>query len=165
MEKFYNWLHNTISEATEGEYCAGLSLNADLQWEPDADVSFLTVKDSRKLISQMDAAVLAGNMKVFDKRLTKYDNNPQSGFSYLVVLGQSHIMIHTWPELQLMNMDVFTCGTEGDPHAILDYLRNNLKPADVEIKQNRRGIRKDIKSTKEKVDTPKDLVPTQQGTR
>lgn len=141
----------------DGEYCSGLSLNTDFFWNSSTDVSFLTMGGKEGLLKHLMDAVKAGRMKVFDKRLTSYGNNPKFGFTYLVVLGQSHIVIHTWPEKYFMNIDVFTCGSEGDPKAIIQYLKNVLKPEHVQINQAERGVRKDVKSASEKPDNPSEI--------
>lgn len=147
----------------EGDYCAGLSVNADLWWQQGKDVSFLTVAGSKAMEDALTQATQAGRMKVFDRRLTRYGPDPQYGFSYLVILGQSHIMLHTWPERSMMNLDIFTCGSEGDPHAILAHLKNQFKPDQVQMNQMQRGVRKDIQSAQEKPDSPQDLQPAKAG--
>ena len=99
MINFKNWL---VSEEIEvintptGDYCSGVSMNVDLWYSPQ-NSEFLKVKNKEELINSLVDAAEHGNMKVFDKKLTLYDNNPESGFTYLIVLGQSHIIIHTWP--------------------------------------------------------------------
>ncbi len=44
----------------------------------------------------------------------RFDNN---SFTGVVALSESHISIHTWPELGMVNMDVYTC----------NYKRNNTE--------------------------------------
>jgi S-adenosylmethionine decarboxylase proenzyme len=138
----------------EADYCEGLSINADFFWDPKKDVSFLTVGQSHILTNLFQQAAQAGMMKIVDTRLTKYGASPEFGFTYLVVLGQSHIMIHSWPEKHLLNIDVFTCGTEGNPLKILDYVKNALKPDKVRTNQYQRGIRKDVENASEQPDPP-----------
>ena len=143
-----------VAELGEQDYCSGLSLNVDFFWNQQTDVSFLTMRGKNGLISNLEGAVQAGHMKVFDKRLTPYGSNPEFGFTYLIVLGQSHIVIHTWPEKYFMNLDVFTCGNEGDPKAIVDYLKTRLRPEHVQINQAQRGVRKHMHDASEFTDTP-----------
>ena len=140
MKSFSVWL-------AESDYCSGLSINADLFWE--VPVPFLQVLGKDTLVAALKQAVVSSNMKIFDERLTKYSPNPEHGFSYLIVLGQSHMMIHTWPEEKMMNLDIFTCGNEGNPQRALESLKMQLKPAHVQFREVKRGIRKDIKSTSE----------------
>lgn len=138
----------------QSDYCQGLSVNADLFWNQGKDMTFLTTAGKDILVGTLNEAALAGHMKIVDTRLTTYGTNPQFGFSYLVVLGQSHIMIHTWPEKFFMNVDIFTCGSEGDPVLIFQFLQQKFKPDHVQKNQLQRGIRKDISSTNERPDTP-----------
>lgn len=35
--------------------------------------------------------------------------NPH-GVTGVVLIGESHISVHTWPEYELVNLDIFTCG-------------------------------------------------------
>jgi S-adenosylmethionine decarboxylase proenzyme len=40
--------------------------------------------------------------------------NPH-GISGAVIIAESHIAIHTWPEYRYAALDIFTCGTDIDP--------------------------------------------------
>ncbi len=40
---------------------------------------------------------------------------PPNGVSGVVVISESHISIHTWPERGYAALDIYTCGGEGDP--------------------------------------------------
>lgn len=161
--KFDNILESYYA-LLEADYCSGVSINSDFYWNDYKD--FLKTSEHQQLTDIIQKAALEGKMKIIDSRVTKYGSDHNYGFSYLVVLGQSHIMIHTWPEKMFMNVDIFTCGNEGDPHVILNHLKDYLKPDYIEVNQNVRGIRKDVKSTSEKPDKPSDIKPTNtpQGT-
>jgi S-adenosylmethionine decarboxylase len=138
----------------EADYCEGLSINADFFWSHGKDVSFLTVGQSQILANLFKQAAKAGMMNIVDTRLTKYGASPEFGFTYLVVLGQSHIVIHSWPEKYMLNIDIFTCGNEGNPTKILDYVKNALKPDQIRTNQYQRGIRKDVENASEQPDPP-----------
>ncbi len=45
------------------------------------------------------------------------------GVSGVVVIQESHLAIHTWPEYQYAAVDLFTCGTSVDPWVSFDHLR------------------------------------------
>lgn len=133
----------------QAEYCVGMSVNADLFWKKGTDVTFLTYAGHQTIVNLLNQAANAGHMKIVDTRLTTYGQNPQFGFSYLVVLGQSHIMIHTWPEQFFLNIDIFTCGNEGDPLLIYKLVKDGLKPHAERKNEMERGLRKDIKDANE----------------
>lgn len=47
--------------------------------------------------------------------------SPQ-GVSGVLVIEESHIAIHAWPELGYASVDVFTCGNEGSPEKAVEHL-------------------------------------------
>jgi spermidine synthase len=49
------------------------------------------------------------------------------GVSGVVVIQESHLAIHTWPEYQYAALDLFTCGEEVDPWVCYKYLLNSLQ--------------------------------------
>ena len=147
------------AQEPKAEYCTGLSINADFFWPAGTDVRFLTAGGKEALVGAIQEAAAAGRMKVVDTRVSLYGPNPEFGFSYLVVLGQSHIMIHTWPEKFFMNVDIFTCGSEGDPALIFQFLQQRFSPEHVQKNQVQRGVRKDIASAQEKPDSPASIAP------
>lgn len=49
------------------------------------------------------------------------------GVSGVVVIQESHLAIHTWPEFRYAAVDVFTCGTEVNPWIAYDYLKKAFK--------------------------------------
>jgi S-adenosylmethionine decarboxylase len=46
------------------------------------------------------------------------------GVTAFALLAESHISIHTWPELQYGNIDAFTCGSHTDPKKAFSVLKN-----------------------------------------
>lgn len=65
--------------------------------------------------------------------------NPH-GVSGVVVIAESHITIHTWPELAYASVDAFTCGDSVDPWRIKDCLENDLKAQRTEAIELQRGL-------------------------
>jgi len=67
------------------------------------------------------------------------DFNPQ-GVSGVVVIAESHLTIHTWPEYGYAAVDIFTCGTKVDPWKAADFLNEHLEAHEIQIRDFRRGI-------------------------
>ena len=65
--------------------------------------------------------------------------SPQ-GVSGVVVLAESHISIHTWPERQYVALDIFMCGN-CNPYNAIEILKNYFNPSSVQISENKRGIK------------------------
>lgn len=61
------------------------------------------------------------------------------GVSGVVVLAESHISIHTWPEKDFAAIDVFMCGT-CDPYRSLPVLKKAFGVDTVELSEHRRGL-------------------------
>lgn len=71
---------------------------------------------------------------------TAFQNfNPQ-GVSGVVVIAESHLTIHTWPEHGYAAVDIFTCGTAVDPWRATGFLRQELEARDMQIRDFQRGI-------------------------
>jgi S-adenosylmethionine decarboxylase proenzyme len=68
--------------------------------------------------------------------------NPH-GVSGVVVIAESHLAIHTWPEYRYAAVDVFTCGTIVDPAKAIQSIQKSLKAGSMESKELTRGELKD----------------------
>jgi S-adenosylmethionine decarboxylase proenzyme len=68
--------------------------------------------------ASMSGATIVGN--IF------HHFNPQ-GVTGVVVIAESHLAIHTWPEFRYASVDLFTCGTHLDPWAGFEYLKERLR--------------------------------------
>jgi S-adenosylmethionine decarboxylase len=63
--------------------------------------------------------------------------SPQ-GVSGVAVLAESHISVHTWPEIGYGAFDVFMCG-DADPWRAVDVLKRAFGTRTVHVKELRRG--------------------------
>jgi len=61
------------------------------------------------------------------------------GVSGVIVIQESHLAIHTWPEYGFASVDLFTCGNLLDPWISFDVLRKGLKAAHQSAIEMRRG--------------------------
>jgi len=52
--------------------------------------------------------------------------SPQ-GVTGVVVIAESHLAIHTWPEFRYASVDLFTCGSHLDPWVGFEYLKERLQ--------------------------------------
>lgn len=63
---------------------------------------------------------------------------PNGGVSGVLVLAESHISIHTWPERHFAAVDVFMCGA-CDPHMSIPVMQDLFQAGRVEMDTFRRG--------------------------
>jgi S-adenosylmethionine decarboxylase proenzyme len=73
------------------------------------------------------------------------------GVSGVVVISESHLAIHTWPEYGYAAVDVFTCGEEVDPQVSLDYLAKVFDVDKLIVKNVKRGDMKEILPQKKEI--------------
>lgn len=62
------------------------------------------------------------------------------GVSGVVVIAESHVAIHTWPEYGYCALDIFTCGTQVNPDLILEYVRSEFDAKEVSVMEVKRGV-------------------------
>jgi S-adenosylmethionine decarboxylase len=62
------------------------------------------------------------------------------GISGMVVIAESHLAIHTWPEYGYAAVDVFTCGDLIDPRVAAKFLIEKFQCKDPSIIEMKRGI-------------------------
>ena len=84
----------------------------------------------------LDAAKIAG-AEVVGEFFHQFSPHGVSG---VVVISESHLAIHTWPEHGYAAADVFTCGTRVDPHVACRHLVRAFGAADLTVTEVRRGI-------------------------
>lgn len=60
------------------------------------------------------------------------------GVSGVLLLAESHISIHTWPERHYAAIDIFMC-SDCDPHQAIPAIKAAFKPARMDINAHRRG--------------------------
>ncbi|MBI2239708.1 MAG: adenosylmethionine decarboxylase [Magnetospirillum gryphiswaldense] len=64
---------------------------------------------------------------------------PNGGISGVLVLAESHISIHSWPERGYAALDIFMCG-DCDPYKAIPILKEAFSPETVTLAENKRGL-------------------------
>jgi S-adenosylmethionine decarboxylase len=97
------------------------------------------VADISRLTSLTTAAVAAGNGHVLD---TSHVIFPNGAITLVLILAESHLSVHTWPEEDLIAIDLFSCGgIDGD--AVISGLTRSLRLEAVSVRKLARGRRSD----------------------
>ena len=65
----------------------------------------------------------------------RFDGGGVTGF---ILLAESHIALHTYPERGFIAVDIFSCG-DADPHAALEVFRAALRPQHEQVTAIVRG--------------------------
>lgn len=114
----------------DGAEFAGTHLLVELWEARNLDDCALTEDALLDGARQAGATVLHSYMHPF---------GPEMGVSGVVVLAESHISIHTWPERGFAAVDIFMCG-DCDPHKAIAALKRAFEPGRVEVSEYRRGL-------------------------
>ena len=62
------------------------------------------------------------------------------GVSGVVIISESHLAIHTWPELGYAAVDLFTCGSSCDPMVAYEFLKKKFNSRSANYTELKRGI-------------------------
>src|SRR6201988_5441751 len=62
------------------------------------------------------------------------------GVSGVVVIAESHLAIHTWPEYQYAAVDIFSCGEVLQPEVAANYLVEQFGAERTSIVEMQRGM-------------------------
>jgi S-adenosylmethionine decarboxylase len=109
---------------------AGTHLLIDLWGASNLDNIDLVEQTLREAATVAGATILHCHLHHFQ---------PNGGISGVLVLAESHISVHSWPERGFAALDVFMCG-ECDPYKAIPVLKAAFKPAFVTLGENKRGL-------------------------
>ncbi len=62
------------------------------------------------------------------------------GISGVVVIAESHLSIHTWPEYRFAAVDIFSCGDTLQPEVAANYLVEQFSAERTSIVEMQRGM-------------------------
>ncbi len=95
------------------------------------------LKSLGKVRSVMVSAAKEAKATIIDISFREF--NP-FGISGLVVIAESHLTVHTWPEYGYAAVDIFTCGDVIKPEIAASYIIKQLECKNPSIVEMKRGI-------------------------
>lgn len=97
---------------------------------------FNALNDVQRVQKTMVEAALRAGAEIREVAFHKF--SPQ-GVSGVVVISESHLAVHTWPELGYAAVDVFTCGDRVDPWKACKYIVDGFKAGHYTANEIMRG--------------------------
>ncbi|MBI4981889.1 MAG: adenosylmethionine decarboxylase [Candidatus Omnitrophica bacterium] len=94
------------------------------------------IEDAQELEDVLYGAALAANNTPLKAVVHKF---PVQGITGVILLAESHISVHTWPEHDYVAIDIFTCGEKTQPLKALEYLKKKFLPEKVKFEEVIRG--------------------------
>ena len=101
-------------------------------WQSPGDL----LNDPERIRRALIEAIAAGEATLID--LCVHQFSPH-GVTATATLAESHIAIHTWPELGYFAADLFFCG-RGNPHRAIKILQEALQAKRMTMKEIKRGF-------------------------
>jgi S-adenosylmethionine decarboxylase len=65
------------------------------------------------------------------------------GVSGVVVISESHLSVHTWPELGYVALDIYTCGERAKPEEAVQHALKAFGASNMHITEVTRGLDED----------------------
>lgn len=118
---------NTLANK-DGILFAGVHLLIDLWGASNLNSPYEIEALLKRCVIEAGATILSSYMHEFQ---------PQ-GVSGVLVLAESHISIHTWPERCYAALDVFMCGS-CNPYNTIPLLKEYFKPNSLQVTESKRG--------------------------
>ena len=100
-------------------------------WEAKNLTNRITVENALR------EAAISANATAINLQLKQYSEN--GGISGILVLAESHISIHTWPERSFAAIDIFMCG-DCNPYDCIAVLKKAFEPGNTTLFERRRGL-------------------------
>ncbi len=110
----------------------GLHILADIYGVDPARID--RVEDIKDLL---ETAVKVADLTKISSHYYQFQPHGATG---VVLLAESHISIHTWPEHGIATVDVYTCGDPSKAYRAMDYIISTLEPTRVDKQIHERGL-------------------------
>jgi S-adenosylmethionine decarboxylase len=110
---------------------AGVHLLADLH-----GIAPELLTDAAQIDALLREAALAAGARILHSHFHTF--GPGMGVTGVLLLAESHISIHTWPEVGFAAADIFMCGA-ARPQMALDLIEASLRPQSRDLRTVERG--------------------------
>lgn len=101
------------------------------------DCNAEVLRDLEQVKDALVSAAKAASATIIE--VSFHEFNP-FGISGMVVIAESHLSIHTWPEYSYAAVDIFTCGDIIKPETAAAYLIERFQSKNPSIVEMKRGL-------------------------
>jgi len=99
------------------------------------------LNDEKFLCETLETAANQVGAKIIRRVIQRF--SPR-GVSVILILAETHISIHTWPEYGYAALDIFICGEGKDPNVVWNVIKKALQPKSFRTKEIERKIDKTL---------------------
>ncbi len=100
------------------------------------DYKKIDVENIEEIKEMLIKSAKESNLHIVDSKFHKFE---PIGISGVLILAESHLTIHTWPEYNYIAIDIFTCGNSINPVAACEIIAKNICSNNFDIKYYERG--------------------------
>jgi len=106
------------------------------------------ILDDKPLLTKrcIDAVEITQN-KIIDMQAHQFE--PQ-GISIVIMLAESHLALHTYPEENYVSIDIYSCGLKATPEKVLPFFNALFEPETVKYFEITRGVKRKTKIKEER---------------
>jgi S-adenosylmethionine decarboxylase proenzyme len=97
----------------------------------------VVLNDSERIEEVLVRAAEKSGMRVVGRASHKFGSR---GVTSVIILAESHIVIHTWPEYGYAAIDIFVCGSAAKPMKAYEEVVKALSPKSVSALEVKRGL-------------------------
>ncbi|MFQ5579412.1 MAG: adenosylmethionine decarboxylase [Nitrospiria bacterium] len=101
------------------------------------DCNTKLLNNQEKLEEILVRAAKVAKARVIESRFHQF---APFGISGVVVIAESHLTIHSWPEYAYAAVDIFTCGNTLQPTLAAKYLVRKLQSKNPSMNEIKRGL-------------------------
>lgn len=109
----------------------GIHITADL-WSIEPSL----IEDHLLLIALAKNAAEMSGATIISVQFKEFHPH---GMTIVILLAESHLSIHTYPEKSFIAIDCYTCGDKVDPEIAIHTIISRLNPIKVYIRKLKRG--------------------------
>lgn len=109
----------------------GIHITADL-WSIDPSIiknNVLLAALAKNAAKMSGATIVSAQCKEFQPY----------GMTAVILLSESHLSIHSYPEKSFIAIDCYTCGEKTDPELAIHHFISSLKPLKAYVRKLKRG--------------------------
>jgi S-adenosylmethionine decarboxylase len=86
------------------------------------------------MLNVLAASAEKAGANVLSQIRYKFGSDSPPGFACAVLLDESHCTAHSYADLGLVAMDLFTCGNT-DPRTVIEFVLDEIDLGDVEVRE------------------------------
>lgn len=101
-----------------------------------ADCAMLGSFDAEALEAVFAAALTSAGATIVEQARHEF---PGAGVTAVLILKESHAVIHTWPETGTVNIDIFSCSTRLRSLAAIHELARVLGAREITVQESARA--------------------------